>query len=226
MKKTFYAELAYLIGLIILAFSTALMTVADFGLSMVVAPAYIVYRKVSEFWSFFSFGMAEYLLQFVLILILAVTLRRVKISYVLSFATAVLYGFLLDGILPLVSMLPSSLLVVRIAMFVVGLLLCACAISLLFHTYVPPEAYELIVKEFSTHFAWPIHRVKTVYDCVSCVTAIALSLLCFGFSRLEGVGIGTIFCTICNGTLIAAFTRFFEKHFDFRDRFALRKYCE
>ena len=224
MKKTFYCEAAYAIGLACLALSTALMATADFGVSMVVAPAYILPLKVSEFLPFFSFGMAEYLLQLVLIVFLAVVLRRVKLSYPASFATAVLYGFLLDGFLALVALLPVTVLAVRIAMFVAGFFLCAGSISLLFHTYVPPEAYELVVKEFSVHFGWKIHRVKTVYDCVSCAVAIALSLVFFGFSRLEGVGVGTLICTVCNGTTIAMFSRFFEKRWDFRDRFPLRRY--
>lgn len=46
MKKSFYTELAYGVGLITLALGTALMERADFGMSMVVAPAYLVYLKV------------------------------------------------------------------------------------------------------------------------------------------------------------------------------------
>ena len=133
MKKTFYCEAAYAIGLACLALSTALMATADFGVSMVVAPAYILHLKVSEFLPFFSFGMAEYLLQLVLIVFLAVVLRRVKLSYPASFATAVLYGFLLDGFLALVALLPVTVLAVRIAMFVAGFFLCAGSISLLPH---------------------------------------------------------------------------------------------
>ena len=45
MKKTFYCEAAYAIGLACLALSTALMATADFGLSMVVAPAYILHTS-------------------------------------------------------------------------------------------------------------------------------------------------------------------------------------
>ena len=226
MKKTFYTEAVYLIGLAMLALSTAMMSAADFGVSMVVAPAYLVYLRVSEFWPFFTFGMAEYLLQLVLIIILACTLRRVKLSYALSFATAVFYGFMLDGFVSLIALLPLELLAVRIPLFVVGMLFCACGVALLFNTYVPPEAYELIVKEFSTHFRQPIARVKTVYDCSSCLLAIALSLIFYGFSRLEGIGVGTLICTVFNGMLIGAFSRFFTKHFSFRDRFALRRFCE
>ena len=72
MKRMFYTEAAYFIGLVTLALGTALMERADFGMSMVVAPAYLVYLKVSEYLNWFSFGMAEYCFQAFLIIVLAV----------------------------------------------------------------------------------------------------------------------------------------------------------
>lgn len=47
-KKTFYTELSYLLGILILALDTAFMERADFGVSMVVAPAYILHLKISQ----------------------------------------------------------------------------------------------------------------------------------------------------------------------------------
>ena len=46
MKKTFYSEYAYIFGILFLALGTALMEKADFGMSMVVAPAYILHLKI------------------------------------------------------------------------------------------------------------------------------------------------------------------------------------
>ena len=63
-KKTLiYSEAAYLIGLVVLAFGVALMEAADFGVSMVVAPAYLIYRYLNPMLPFFTFGMSEYCLQ-------------------------------------------------------------------------------------------------------------------------------------------------------------------
>ena len=56
-KRIFFCELAYFIGIIVLAFGTALMEKADFGMSMVVAPAYLIYLKISEYMPSFSFGI-------------------------------------------------------------------------------------------------------------------------------------------------------------------------
>ena len=45
MKRqiVFYTELAYVLGILALALGTALMERADFGVSMVVAPAYLLH---------------------------------------------------------------------------------------------------------------------------------------------------------------------------------------
>ena len=40
MRKTFYTEAAYVLGIVILALGTALMSFGNFGMSVVVAPPY------------------------------------------------------------------------------------------------------------------------------------------------------------------------------------------
>ena len=223
-KRVFYTELSYLFGLIILAIGTAFMTTADFGLSMVVAPAYILHLKLSEFYPFFSFGMAEYTLQAVILLLMVLLLRKAKLCYLFSFITAVIYGFMLDGALALFAYIPFEGLVFRLVCFVVGMLLCSVGVSLLFHTYIAPEAYELFVKEVSEKLSVNIHTFKTIYDCVSCLISIVLSFVFFGLWHFEGVKWGTVICALLNGTVIKCITGFMEKHWEFRDRFPLRKF--
>ena len=89
-KRVFYTELAYAIGIIVLALGTALMERADFGMSMVVAPAYLLHLKVSEFLPWYSFGVSEYVLQAVLLAVLSLMMRKFKKGYLFSFITAIL----------------------------------------------------------------------------------------------------------------------------------------
>ena len=56
-KKPFSAELAYILGIAAIAFATALMERADFGMSMVVAPAYILHVWISRYAPWYTFGM-------------------------------------------------------------------------------------------------------------------------------------------------------------------------
>lgn len=224
-KSVFYTELAYVLGLAALAVGTAFMEKADFGVSMVVAPAYLVYLKLSQILPFFTFGMAEYTLQIFLLAALMVLLRRVRLPYFFSFLTALVYGRLLDLSMAAVALLPPWGTVPRLGLFGLGLLLCAAGVSLLFHTYIAPEVYELFVKEVSAKYGVDIHVFKTGYDCVSCLAAVILSFAFFGLWHFEGVKLGTILCALVNGRIIGTCSRFFEKHWEFQDGLKLPMRC-
>ena len=223
-KRIFYTELSYALGLIIMAFAAAFTERAGLGMSMVVAPAYILHLKLSEFLPWFTFGVAEYCIQGLLVLITALIMRRFKLSYLFSFITAVLYGTLLDGAMFILSFVPKEELYLRIIWFLIGTVFCSLAVSLFFHTYISPEAYELIVKEISDKFGFNINKVKTFYDCLSTLIGIALSFSFFGFGVFKGVGIGTVACALINGFLISRFSRLLEHFFIFKNKFNLERF--
>lgn len=225
-KKVFYTELAYILGLIILAIGTALMERANFGVSMVVAPAYLLHLKLSQTLPFFTFGMAEYLFQGTLLIVMILILRSFRASYLFSFVTAVIYGFTLDGAMYIVSFIPGTGYAARAAFYIIGMLGCSLGVSLLFHTYISPEVYELWVKEMSARTGIDINKYKTGYDCVSCLIGVILSFLFFGFGHFEGVKLGTILCALVNGFIIGRFTHILENIWFFEDRFHLRRFFE
>lgn len=216
-KKVLFSECAYVLGIIALAIGTAFMEKADLGMSMVVAPAYLIYLKISQYFDWFTFGMAEYCLQAVLLIVLSVILRKFKPIYLFSFCTALIYGFVLDFCIWLVSFLSITTIVGRIGFYGLGMLLCAGGVSLLFHTYIAPEAYELFVKEISACFQKELHIVKTIYDCSSCAVSIILSFAFFGFGHFEGVKLGTLIGALVNGWLIGRISRVMDGYFDFKD---------
>lgn len=219
MKKIFYTEMAYLLGIIVLALGTALMERADMGMSMVVAPAYLIYLKISEYYSWFTFGMAEYSFQALLLIVLAIIMGRFKRNYLFSFVTAFVYGNVLDLVMYIVSLIKVNGIVWDFIFFLLGMLVCSLGVALLFHTYISPEAYELFVKEFSDKYSISITKVKTVYDCISCLIAIIMSFIFMGFGHFEGVKLGTIFCALVNGFIIGRFSKILDGHFEFTDAF-------
>lgn len=225
-KRTFSTELCYVLGIGILALGTAFMEKADFGLSTVVAPAYLLYLKLGETFRFITFGMMEYLFQAVLLAAMAIVLRRFRLSYLFSFVTAVLYGLALDGCMALVAALPAEVFLFRTAWYIIGLLLCSLGVSFFFHSYLAPEVYELFVKELSRKLGKDMGKVKIVYDCISCAVAIVMSFCFFGLWHFEGVKLGTIFCALVNGHIIGFFGRMMERNLLFKDAIPLRKYFE
>ncbi len=220
-KKTFYTEIAYICGIIALALGTALMEKANFGMSMVVAPAYILYLKFSQIWSFITFGMMEYTVQATLLIIMMTVLRKFKASYLFSFVTAVIYGITLDGCMFMVGLIKTDVIIWRIVFFSIGFILCAIGVAFMFHTYIAPEVYELFVKEVSKRFKININKFKTCYDCVSCLISVIMSFVFFGMFHFEGVNIGTIICALINGMTIGIFSTWFEKHLIFIDGLSL-----
>jgi uncharacterized membrane protein YczE len=95
------------------------------------------------------------------------------------------------------------------------MLIVSTSISLLFRSYIPPEAYEVVVMELSAKYGFPIHKCKMAYDCISCLLSIVLSFLFFGLWRFEGVRFGTVICALLNGPAIGFFTKAFDKIFVF-----------
>lgn len=223
-KKVFYTEMSYMLGIIILAFGAAFAEKADFGMSMVVAPAYILHLKMSGIFPWFTFGVAEYVFQGILVILTVLVMRRFRKSYLFSFVTAVIYGTVLDAAIGIVAPLPDSKFALRIIWYIFGTVFCSFAVSLFFHTYIPPEAYELIVKELSAKFGFDINKTKTIYDCCSTLLGIAMSFAFFGFGVFEGVKLGTVICALVNGFLISRFTKLLESRFEFKNRLSLEKY--
>ena len=227
-KRTFYTEVAYAVGIIALAFGVTLMERADFGLSMVVAPAYVLHRYISLLpgMEWYTFGVAEYTLQLFLVIVLMLVMRKFRLSYFFSFVTAVIYGYLLDFIMWFMPTVAPDVWAIRILFFILGEIFCTFGVSMVFHTYIPPEAYELFVSELSKKLQKQTAHVKWVYDIVSCIVAIILSFLFFGFGVFVGVNWGTVLCALINGVIIGAMIKLEDKLFDFRDGLKLRKYFE
>ncbi len=225
-KKTMFTELSYVLGIVLLALGTALITISDFGVSMIVAPAYLLHLKISTYVPFFTFGMAEYTLQGIIIVLMCLVLGKFHVSYLFSFVTAVLYGMCLDGFLVLVTFLSVASWQLRLCWFVAGMFLVTLGVAFFFRTYISPEAYELFVKKVSAKFGIDIHKFKHCYDAASLVLSVVMSFAFYGFGRFEGIGWGTVACTILNGTLIAVWSKALDESFDFKDRFSLRKYFD
>ena len=206
-KPRFYTEISYILGLSVLALGVAFMEKADFGVSMVVAPAYVLHRAISPSLPFFTFGRAEY-------------------CFLFSCVTAVIYGLLLDVFMALIRPLSFDTTWIRVAGFLLGMVLSSLGVSLEFHTYIAPSVYELFVKAMSDHTKIPIHRFKSGYDAVSFLLGIVLSFLFFGFGKFVGVKLGTVVCTILNGPTIGAIGRFLDKRFTFCDALPFRSFFE
>lgn len=217
MKKIkVHTTVSYLFAWILLAFGTAMQSHGGFGMSNIVTPAYVAHSYISQFLPFYTFGTAEYVSQIIVLIATMLIVRRVKASYLLSLPVAIIYGFVLDGAVALVSLLPTGI-VARVIVYLIGMLLCCAGVALLFGSRLPLASHELIVKETATKLGLPVHKVKIAYDVTCLAIAVIASLLLFG--KLVGIGVGTVFGAFAYGPIIRLFQRAYDKIFVFEDSF-------
>lgn len=238
-KRILSEEIAYLLGILCMAAGVACVSASNFGYSMIVAPAYLLFAKLG---GLISFGTAEYLFQGMLLIVMCLCVRRFRVQYLFSFVTAVVYGYTFDLMLWLVGFVPSGGLPERILLFAVGTGFISISVALFVRTYLAPEVYELFVRELAVNYNIPFGRVKLSYDCISCAGSIVLSVILFGggvftnFSFaalgdaivsgyvLEGIGIGTVVAALINGPLITLCGRWLDQHFERTQNPVLAKY--
>lgn len=219
MKKiTKMNEAAWVIGIIVCTLGVCLCTKANFGLSMIAAPPYIFHVWLRDMFPWFTQGTAEYVWQTVILIIACVVMRRFRARYLLSFGTAVLAGWALDGWLWVFGgNAPFEELWLRILMFVVGELVTTLAIAFIFRTTLPIQIYELAVCEIADRFKLDKNKVKLYNDIIMLVLSAVLSFTLTG--GLGGFGVGTIIITVVNAPLITMFGKILDKIFVFDSRF-------
>lgn len=209
-------ELAYLLSIVIISFSVAMTAAADFGVSMIVAPAYIFSLRFPAL----TFGQWEYVVQGVLFIVFCIIMKRVRLVYFGAFVTCLLYGAALDFwrmAIPLfnpnVTAPGSMAMPVRIALFIVGMVLTSFSVALCFCAYLYPQVYDFFVKGVTARYRLDRTKFKRIYDAVCLAVSVALSLLFF--HRFRGIGAGTVVLTLLNGILIGWFGKLFERYFAF-----------
>lgn len=213
------SEVSWFLAVILCSLSVCFSANSGFGVSMVVAPAYILYLKINFYLPWFTFGMAEYCLQGLLLIICCAIMGRFKWKYLLAFGTAVCYGLCLDFWRLIFGAQTYPLMWQRCLSCAAGMLICAFSIALFLRTYFPQQAYELLVKELTEKTGANMHKVKWIYDILSLTVAILLMLLFFHRFSLDQIGIGTLLTTLLNTPLIAMFGKLLERYVSFDPAF-------
>lgn len=216
MKKIkIYSEFVYILAQLGLTLAVAIMAAADFGLSMIVAPAYIVSQK----FTMFTFGQWDYIIQGILFIVFCLCMKKFKFAYFVSFITCVIYGTLLDMwrlVIPVLNpeiTTPGSMnIAVRIIFFIVGELLTAITVTLFFKTYIHPQVCDLFVKGIAEKYNLDRTRFKKIFDLGCLVLSVALTLIFF--RKFVGIKWGTVIITLINGVLIGFFSKIYDKYIE------------
>ena len=209
-------EIAYLVAIVVLALGVSMSAAADFGMSMIAAPAYILSLRVEAL----SFGQAEYVVQAVMLVIMCLILRRIKPIYLFSFVTCLIYGLVLDAERSLIRPLNPAVVApgafpmpVRIALFVGSILVTAFAVALFFRSLFFPQVHDMFVALVSRRYKIPLTKFKLCYDIGALLVSLAMTLLLLG--RIEGIGPGTVVIAFVNGPLIGLAGKLIDNAFEF-----------
>ena len=189
----------------------ALSARAGFGVSMIEAPVYVTYLRLSQSFPKFTFGMAEYLVQALVLILLCVLIKKFKAGYLLSFGTAVLFGVILDAWRNVIGVGVYENTGIRILACVASIVIVSFSIACFFRTDLPPEVWEVFVKEYSVNKNKKITRVKWIYDISSLTAGILLMLILLRRWEWTAVGAGTIATTIVNAPLIGLLGKLIDK---------------
>lgn len=219
MKKINRMNEAYwLFGNILCAVGIALCTKSGLGLSMIAAPPFILNQYLVQFSPFFTQGACEYILQAFLLLIMCLLTGKFRFKYLLSFATAFIFGNLVDfSLWAFGGQAVYETMAMRIVAFAVSEIIVALAIACYFRTSLPLCVYELFVVAVAERFGKPSHRIKMIFDYSMLTLSILLTLILFrGF---VGIGLGTIILTLINSHLIRLWGVVLDKFFGNEPRF-------
>lgn len=225
MKIKKSSELLWLMGIVFVALGVSICSKADLGVSMIAAPAFVVSEAISPIWSGFSVGVTEYMIQGVLLIILCISVRKFDARYLLAFAVAVIYGYVLDFFVFITAPISFDSLWLRYVMLIVGDIITAFGVACFFRTYLPLQVYELFVDEIAKSFKITISKTKSSFDISLLLISVLLSLTLFdgikmeditqiAFKSFHSIGLGTLITTIINTPLIVIMGKFIDKIFE------------
>ena len=223
VKKS--SELLWAFGVIFVALGVAICSKADLGVSMIAAPAFVVNEAIQHIHSALSVGVTEYIIQGLLLIILCIAVRRFNWRYLLAFAVAVIYGYVLDFFIWLFGGVSFDAVWVRWVMLIIGDAITAFGVACFFRTYLPLQVYELFVSEVSSRFGFNINKTKWSFDLSLLVISVTLAIVLFGdintydwstigYSSFHSIGLGTLVTTTINSPIIAFMGKIADKIFD------------
>lgn len=219
------SELLWIMGTVFVALGVSICSKANLGVSMIAAPAFVISEALINVWSGFTVGVVEYAFQGVLLIILFILLRKFNVKFLFTFLVAVIYGYVLNFFIWLLSGVEFNEVWVRWVMLIVGDTITALGVASFFRTTYPLQVYELFVSKTAYKFEVSINRVKSIFDISLLIVSIILALTLFGdvttfdwstiyYNSFHSIGLGTILTTLINSPLIALTGKVIDKIFD------------
>ena len=224
------SELLWVMGVVFVALGVAICNKANLGVSMIAAPAFVVFDAIKCLNPIISVGMVEYIIQGILLIMLCIVIRKFRFRFLLAFAVAVIYGYVLDFFIWLLKDLYLSTVISKYITLIIGDTVTALGVACFFKTYMPLQIYELFVAESAKSFNIGIAKMKASFDISLLVLSVVLAFTLFGdvksfdwrtitYSSFHSIGLGTLITTAINSPLIALASKVIDSIFEPTPRF-------
>ena len=210
-KITKIGEVSWIIGNILCAIGNCLVSKSAFGLSAIIAPAFILNRKIG----FLSVGVCEYIIQGLLLAICCIVIGKFKGKFIATICNILFYGACFDIVNSLLGFLQPDTILSRIAVAAIGTVITGFAVALMLRTYIPPSAYEIFVREIAEAKGLDMAKMKLIFDAsMLALTAILMFALLGGF-YIDIIGPLTVIAAFLNSVLIGFFGKILDKYCEF-----------
>ncbi len=215
-------EIYWVLGVLFVSLGVALCSKADLGISMIAATPFILQEAVFSYWNGCTVGTMEYLFQGFLLIVLCISVQRIRLKYFFSFVVAFLYGLVLDLWLLILGRDPFQAIWMRWVFLLIGDCITAFGVACFFRTYLPLQVYELFVAEIADRYCFPVAKAKLGYDIASLVLSLILAFCInldadkFDWSKIYAtsyhfIGAGTVITVLINAPIIAFFSKILSK---------------
>ncbi len=211
-KKTIkLGESSWIIGNILCALGNCLVSKSALGLSVIIAPAFILNRKIG----FLTVGFCEYIIQGLLLALCCIIIGKFKGKFIATICNIIFYGACFDLINALLGFMQPTSMTSRIIVAVVGMIITGFAVALMLRTYIPPSIYEIFVKEVAEAKGFNVNKMKLIFDASMLALSLTMMFILLGEFRFDLIGILTVISAFLNSILIAFFGKILDKYCDF-----------
>lgn len=177
LKDTLSRYAVATVGLFLVAFGVALSIKSNLGTAPISCPAYVLSLKFPSI----SVGTFIFLVNMVFMLVQVALLRsRFRASSLMQVAASILFGYLVDVSLWMLSGLDISSLLAKALLVVLAGLVTAVGVSIEVRSNAWMLSAEMTVAALSTVTGGAFHKVKILMDSSLVVIAALLSLAFFG----------------------------------------------
>lgn len=201
VKKMIIRVLIYILGIFSLAIATVITINSNLGIGSTNSLPYVISCIAKVKYGTLVIGYFSLLVLLQIIILrkdfkpvqLAQVLFSVAFGYFVNVATILIGGFVLPTYV-------GQLAMIAMAVVIVGFgVTCYVSAQLV---PMPPEGLELAIS-VKSGMSFPV--IKTIFDCISVGSAIALSFLFLG--GLRGVREGTVIIAVLSGTCVGIFRK-------------------